>query len=88
MVRFEDDPKHEDIDDDDFGLHYPMAYVIKTWMAYRNWGILPSAGGYDDQDEMLMQDWQTLTIRYHLAKQRYAFDKGMPKGKAMNFGDM
>lgn len=52
-----------DIDNEDFGFNYPVDYVIRTWQVYLNMRILPRFGGYDDQDEQLMNDWQTLNRR-------------------------
>jgi hypothetical protein len=69
IVRFENGDHQNDIQDEDFGLHYPFAYVAQTWQAYRRFGVLPVAGGYNDQDEFLMQDWQTLDTRYQLKLQ-------------------
>ena len=57
-------------DDEDFGLFNPLEYVIETWQAYRQFGILPLVGGYNDQDANLMADWRTLNRRYNLAMHR------------------
>lgn len=68
LVRFENGDV-ETVEDEDFGLYYPVGYVISTWQAYKRFGILPVRGGYNDQDELLMQDWYTLDSRYQIAIQ-------------------
>jgi hypothetical protein len=46
-------------------LHYPLWYVIDTWLAYRNHGLLPSEGTYNDQDPKLVShDWGEMNRRY------------------------
>lgn len=49
-------------------LHYPLAYVLETWSAWHLHHVLPAAGGYDDQDWQLMQDWRQIDA--HLAWRR------------------
>lgn len=50
-------------------LHYPLPYVLETWAAWQLHHVLPAAGGYDDQDWQLMQDWRQ--IDWHLAQRRH-----------------
>lgn len=45
-------------------LHYSVEYVIATWTQHKLHHTYPRAGGYDDQDEELMQDWHTLNLYY------------------------
>lgn len=52
-------------DEPAFGLHFPLAYVLDTWTAYRNHGRFPEPGGFNDQDPALVQhDWGVLNARY------------------------
>lgn len=54
-----------DIENDTFGLHYPLPYAISTWQRYREHGLLPAAGGYDDQLAVWVEDMNMLDGRYH-----------------------
>ena len=51
-------------------MYFPLSYVIATWQAYRQYGVLPKIGGYNDQDEQLMADWGVISRRYHWASVR------------------
>lgn len=56
---------HEDAEIEDvFGLYYPLWYAFDTWAEHNDHGLYPRAGGYDEQDWQLMQDWKTLDRRY------------------------
>lgn len=46
-------------------LKCEVNYAIRTWLDHRRHGTYPRAGGYDDQDPDLMDDWHTLTL-YHI----------------------
>lgn len=41
-----------------------LDYVIATWLQHKIHHTYPKAGGYDDQDELLMEDWHTLNLFY------------------------
>lgn len=56
----------EPIDDIDAGLHYPIDYALTTWRHFRDHGVYPEPGGYNDQDAALMADWSFLNTRYSL----------------------
>ncbi len=60
----------DSVANDDFGFYHPVDYVIHTWQMYLNMRLLPRMGGYDDQDELLMQDWQTLNRRMAYLKRK------------------
>lgn len=45
-------------------LHHDLDYVFATWLQHKLHHTYPRAGGYDDQDEYLMQDWHTLNLFY------------------------
>lgn len=47
----------------EIALHYPLDYVTRTWYEHRNRGTYPRAGGYDDQDAQLMDDWHVFDMR-------------------------
>lgn len=57
----------DDVPETEFGLHYPLDYVTRTWYKHRVYGIYPRTGGYDDQDAQLMDDWHMMDMR-HLYK--------------------
>jgi len=60
-----EDDEGENGEPPNFGLHFPLDYVINTWLAYRNHGILPEPGAFNDQDPLLVQeDWGKLNARY------------------------
>lgn len=54
----------EDIPDNPVYLHYPLEYVLRTWLDHRASGTYPEAGGYNQQDAQLMDDWAALNERY------------------------
>lgn len=58
----------DDILPEDDGFFYPIDYLIKTWDAYRSYGVLPAAGGIDDQDPKWWQDINRLSSRFALIK--------------------
>lgn len=65
MKPVEDD---EPITPRPFRLNYPYPYVVRTWLDYRKFGIYPEAGGYNNQDPMLViHDWGLMNERYSLA---------------------
>lgn len=45
-------------------VHHDLDYVMATWLQHRIHHTYPRAGGYDDQDELLMMDWHTLNLYY------------------------
>ena len=51
----------------DAGLYYPASYAIGSWVAYRQHGIMPESGAYNDQCEQWQLDMGTLNQRYNLA---------------------
>lgn len=38
--------------------------ILKAWWYFRQYKVLPSAGGYLDQDKLLMDDFRTLDRLY------------------------
>lgn len=50
--------------DESVRLFYPLNYALRTWYLFRSKGIYPAAGGYNDQDAQLMDDWLMLDRRY------------------------
>lgn len=52
-------------DDVNRGLYYPLDYAIDTWRNFRDHGVYPEPGGYNDQDYDLMQDWKFINERYN-----------------------
>lgn len=47
---------------------HQLDYVISTWMQHKIHHTYPRAGGYDDQDEYLMKDWQSMNMFYMRAQ--------------------
>lgn len=43
----------------------PTWYVVETWQQWRNHGILPVSGGWDDQPRALIDDWHYLSWWYN-----------------------
>ena len=39
-------------------------YVIRTWLEHKIHHTYPEPGGYNDQDEDLMDDWHTVNMYY------------------------
>jgi hypothetical protein len=50
----------------------PIDYVIQTWFERKLHHIYPEPGGYNDQSDSLMKDWQTLGL-YYLRAQKNIF---------------
>lgn len=70
IIRAErgDDEDDEDDEEDDplAGFFYPLDYVLMTWQEKRNHGILPEAGGLNNQDwRLVYHDWPLLNQRYN-----------------------
>lgn len=59
------EPLKDDEGDSPPPLTHDANYAIRTWLDHRRHGTYPRAGGYDDQDPDLMDDWHTLTL-YHI----------------------
>ena len=61
----QDEPEEPEEPELDFGLYYPLAYVITTWNEHRQHNNLPRAGGWNDQDPRLVEhDWRVIGERY------------------------
>lgn len=45
-------------------FHHDIDYVVQTWMERKLYQLYPDAGGYNDQDELLMRDWHNLSMYY------------------------
>lgn len=60
----------EDDDDEDFGLNNPRDYALRTWYDYNEHGLLPEAGGINDQDPLWYDDIHTLNLRYSTIARR------------------
>lgn len=57
----------EGLSDDD-GFYFPIDYLLRTWDAYRNHGVLPDAGGINDQNPKWWVDINRLARRFALIK--------------------
>lgn len=68
MTRWVANEKGEDEDDDvlpDLSeLNHDAEYVIRTWIEHKLHHTYPEPGGYNDQDEYLMDDWHTMNLCY------------------------
>lgn len=68
MVRAEkakDDNEADSAPPEFNGLYYPLSYVLRTWIYLREYGVLPEAGGLNDQDWRLIEhDWPIVSERY------------------------
>lgn len=53
---------------DDDGFYFPLDYLMRTWDAYRNFGVMPEAGGINDQNPRWWDDINRLNRRYSLIK--------------------
>jgi hypothetical protein len=51
-------------DENSFGLNYPIQYIMQTWSMLRNHGILPRAGGFNDQDARWIEDIMQINALY------------------------
>jgi len=63
--------------DEDTGFYYPIGYLLRTWEAYRQFGVLPDAGGINDQCPRWWDDVQTMNRLYIAAIARIKSDKQM-----------
>lgn len=65
----------------DYQFHYPRWYVLKTWHQYRNHGVLPEAGGWNDQPARLVNDdWGYLNWCYTYAMEQVRGEEDGPRG--------
>lgn len=71
-------------------LVHDIDYVIATWLHHKLHHVYPRAGGYDDQDEDLMQDWHTLNLFYSRVEsgQLTTFDMSWIRTSARSWTDM
>lgn len=63
------EPVDDDLSDDD-GFYFPIIYLMRTWDAYRSFGVLPDAGGINDQNPRWWDDINRLNRRYAYIKQQ------------------
>jgi hypothetical protein len=84
MVRAEHGESAEDdrAEDDDLpGLYYPLHYAVQTWVNFKEHGILPEAGGWNDQDWRLVEcDWIVIGNRYARANRHLYPLEGQKSG--------
>lgn len=66
-------------------LNYPLSYALATWADYRR-GLLPRAGGLDDQDVGWYADMQAITRRYNWHIARLSDDERERDLDASDFG--
>lgn len=64
LIRSEDGKTSDDVPNAPPPFHYPVWYVIDTWLERRLHRIYPNEGGYNNQDAFLMDDWRTLNLYY------------------------
>lgn len=71
-------------------IHHDLDYVIATWLQHKLHHTYPRAGGYDDQDELLMQDWHTMNLYYARVEngQLTTFDMSWIRTSARSWTDM
>jgi hypothetical protein len=67
-VASEDPDYKEDIPDAPPDIQGDASYTIRTWFMFRTHHVFPRAGGYDDQDPVLMDDWHILNLYYTRAR--------------------
>lgn len=70
----------DDPTDEDWGLNYPFSYSWRAYTRYyhSNFVALPDEGGLGDQDELLMDDLDTLASRVDGAMRRLRATSGEP----------
>jgi len=69
-MGLQDDEQVDAAIPDDDGLYYPLDYVIETYDVFRNFGVMPESGGYNDQDPHWWHDIRTIQRRISLIKSR------------------
>lgn len=60
---------------EDDGFYFPIDYLLKTWDAYRSHGVLPDAGGINDQNPKWWSDINRLGRRFAHIKRDMQEDK-------------
>lgn len=78
MVNEDDDP---DLPEEDAPLNFPTPYLVQTWAAYKQHGILPEPGAYNDQPAAWHDDIRRINARYGVIFSRLAKEK-FPKQDA------
>lgn len=57
---------NENEDETEFpGLHYPLDYMVDTWLDHRKYGKYPESGSYNDQDPLWWADMRLMTMRFN-----------------------
>lgn len=51
------EPETDNSEPPELAFYHPMAYVLRTWQNFKQFGIYPNGKGYDDQDPDLMADF-------------------------------
>lgn len=71
-------------------LNHDINYVIATWLQHKIHHTYPRAGGYDDQDELLMEDWHTMNLFYSRVEsgQLASFDMSQFRTSSRSWSDM
>lgn len=64
VIALEKGEDTDDVPEDQPPIKHDVHYAIKTWFNHRSHHTYPRAGGYDDQDADLMDDWHTLSLYY------------------------
>lgn len=64
LVAAEKGEDDETIPDEPPPLIGDAHHALATWMHFRLHHVYPDAGGYNDQDADLMDDWLTLNVWY------------------------
>jgi hypothetical protein len=60
---------------DDYEFNFPREYAVSTWHQYRVHGVLPEAGGWNDQPSRLVEDdWGYLNWWYNYALEQVSDD--------------
>jgi hypothetical protein len=67
------DPKGSDDGLENWGLNFPLAHIWLPFVRYyrSNFIALPDVGGWFEQDDQLMRDFETLTqlVNWHIRKE-------------------
>lgn len=64
LIASEKGEESSEIPEDLPPLKCDVHYALNTWFHHRMHHVYPESGGYNSQDESLMQDWTTISLYY------------------------
>lgn len=87
LVKAEKGEDNDSVPNEQPAFYHDIDYVIRTWLEHRVHHTYPDPGGYNDQDERLMDDWHTMTM-YYIRIEKGVFSAPPKMEGAQQWGDL